>query len=454
MQFLFIWGSNVYWQCLPMSRWYDPLIPKALIPGVDVRVNSRHASLCVLCRGGRGLCGKAVCPIELKAKAYLRVKGFGPISTSLEGSSPPSVFVGRFGYPYVNAGPMVPPVFGETGVMDCPESWLAESVDSIVNYRYSLVRGSARLAIDSARRGGRLVEALQELSMGTSPAGAAIEFLKKPAGTVSFDDNSQPFGPSAPLKSFDISSVKVDHRIENAYYDTDLRAGEAVMGLYDSGLRVSQLQKAFSMGVFGVQKNRRLVPTRWSITAVDSIISGKLIGEVKGFETVDKYLVYARSHQYNTFAAVLMPQKWSFEWMEAWFPGTFWNLGGPQVAVEGDYEGYSGRKTYPGIGGCYFSTRLAVAEHLRSLRRQASALVVREIRPEFPLPLGVWFVRENVREMLRKPPAVFDDLGACLSHLKGRLRVPVQRWIGESTMLRDHLLQRRMDDYLRLKGAG
>ncbi|MEN3052131.1 MAG: hypothetical protein ABC596_10020, partial [Candidatus Methanosuratincola petrocarbonis] len=163
------------------------------------------------------------------------------------------------------------------------------------------------------------------------------------------------------------------------------------------------------------------------------------------------YQVYFWKHQHNTFAAILLPRAWSFEWMEAWFPGTFWNQEGTSAAVEGDYEGYGGRKTYPGIGGCYFSCRLGVAEHLKSIRRQATALVVREIMPEFPLPLGVWFVRENVRAMFRQPHAEFDDLPSALRHLGSMLRVPVSKWISRSAILRDSLLQRRIDEY---SGAG
>ncbi|MBC7077715.1 MAG: Nre family DNA repair protein [Candidatus Methanosuratincola petrocarbonis] len=437
-----------------MYGWIGEILPAEAAGSVSTRaleVRSRHAPLCILCRGGRRLCGKAVCPIELKARALISNSG-AVMRTELSGSSPPSVFVGRYGYPKVSIGPMVPPVYGDTSVMDVPESWLFESIPSIVNYRYSLVRGTARVEVDAARRGGRLVDSLQELSMGAAPADAEVTFAKPPAGRISIDDNSQPFGPSAPLKQFSISAVKVDHRIEKAFYDGDCLASEALYDLYNSGVEVSKLQRAFSMGVFGVQKNRRLVPTRWSITAVDSILSQRLIDEVKSYETIDKYQVYFWKHQHNTFAAILLPRAWSFEWMEAWFPGTFWNQEGISAAVEGDYEGYGGRKTYPGIGGCYFSCRLGVAEHLKSIRRQAAALVVREIMPEFPLPLGVWFVRENVRAMFRKPHNEFDDLPSALRHLGGLLRVPLGKWISKSTILRDSFLQRRMDEYFKAGG--
>ena len=43
---------------------------------------------------------------------------------------------------------------------------------------------------------------------------------------------SAPFGLVAPLKSFKTSSLSVDKRLENVYYDKDLRAAEAVIDLH------------------------------------------------------------------------------------------------------------------------------------------------------------------------------------------------------------------------------
>ncbi len=427
-----------------MKDRYAQIFPES----IKFRVVSQVASLCLLCRGGRRLCGRSVCPIDLKAKAL--VKNMNVIDKKeFVGSSPPSVFVGRFGYPKVFVGPMVPPMQGDTEIMDLPERWMGERVENIVNYRYSLIRGKALVPIESARTGGRLIESLQELAMSASATDTEVQFLKLPFGSITIDDNSQPFGPSAPLMHFKVSSVKVDHRMEKAYYDGDLRAVDAVMDLYAKGAPVSRIQRAFSMGIFGTRRNRRLVPTRWSITAVDSAISQRLIDEIKEYDTVDKYLVFTHSYMHNNFAAIFMPRKWSFEWMEAWFPGTFWNPSSSSFSVIGDYESYWGRTTYPEIGGCYFATRLAVAEFLRTIRRQATVVVIREIMPEFPLPLGVWFVRENVRSMLKTKPAVFERLRSALLHIKKFMVVPPMNWIEKSRILKDSILQRRIDEYLR-----
>ena len=59
-------------------------------------------------------------------------------SNEIQGSSPPSVFVGSYGYPKVGIGPMLPPIHGDTTLLDTPEKWLGKSLEEIVNYRLIL----------------------------------------------------------------------------------------------------------------------------------------------------------------------------------------------------------------------------------------------------------------------------------------------------------------------------
>jgi hypothetical protein len=44
------------------------------------------------------------------------------VGKEIEGSSPPSVFIGSWNYPDVYAGPMIAPMHGDTAIMDQPES--------------------------------------------------------------------------------------------------------------------------------------------------------------------------------------------------------------------------------------------------------------------------------------------------------------------------------------------
>ena len=89
----------------------------------------RSTNRCIQCRGARMLCGKRRCPIM--ARIYSNVRTAPLIDTlSLAGSSPPSVFVGRVGYPKVDVGPMIPPRFGDTHLLDTPEEWVGQPIES------------------------------------------------------------------------------------------------------------------------------------------------------------------------------------------------------------------------------------------------------------------------------------------------------------------------------------
>ncbi|MDA4111567.1 MAG: hypothetical protein OK439_03450, partial [Thaumarchaeota archaeon] len=271
--------------------WYTP---KSLMGRPDARariiIERPTAEMCLACRGAKLLCGKPKCPILTKAEGFARHAGALLNSEVIEGSSPPGVFVGRFGYPKVFIGPMVPAIHGETEFLDTPEMWKGKTIEEIVDYRYSLIRGCTRASIFEAQSGSRLVEHLQEIAMSTKPADSQLLLLKKPVNRISFNENSQPFGPSAPMKEFkSAGNISVDHRIEKAYYDGDLKASDAIFRLYKNGVLFSKLEKSFSVGVFGERKRRKLVPTRWSITAVDSNLSLRLIDEIKDYETIDEF---------------------------------------------------------------------------------------------------------------------------------------------------------------------
>jgi hypothetical protein len=406
------------------------------------------AEMCLACRGAKLLCGKPKCPILTKADGFARHAEALMSSDVIEGSSPPGVFVGRFGYPNVFIGPMVPAIHGETEYLDTPEMWKGKSIEEIVDYRYSLIRGCTKASVFEAQSGSRLVENLQEIAMSTKPADSELQLLKKPVNRISFSENSQPFGPSAPMKQFKSSgNISVDRRIEKAYYDKDLKASDAVFKLYREGVLFSKLEKSFSMGVFGERKKRKLVPTRWSITAVDSNLSLRLIDEIKDYETIDEFRVFVYTNLDNIYVGILTPEKWSYEWIEAWHSGTAWNKFGSKPEMIGDFEGYYGRKTYAKPGGCYYSTRLAISEYFSRERRQGGAIMLREIHPGYILPVGVWNVRESIRTLLLGSFRSFETLSEALEFSCTNFLIQKSFWIENSELLKRCFQQRKITDY-------
>jgi hypothetical protein len=365
----------------------------------------------------------------------------------ISGTSPPSVFIGRIGYPQVYVGPLVPPINENTSLYDLPELWFGRSIDEIVGFRSLLVRGKHRVHVRKFTQAGKIMDQTRELALAEDSVDVELNLTKKPRRAIFLDDSVQPFGPSAPMRDLHVGNTRFDNRMEKAHYDTDLLAKEAVLELYGHGVMVTKIQKAFSVGAFGIEKNRRLVPTRWSITAVDDIISKRLAEKVKTFPEINEYRVYESQYLDNIFEVLMIPSAWSYESMEAWYPGTVWNPHGREKVIFSDWEGNNGRKTYAEIGGCYYSARLAVCEELAKERRQATVIVLREARPGYIMPVGVWQVRENVRNAMRQKPHLFNTLNESLKFISTRFEIPLRRWIIQSELLKNLLFQKKITDF-------
>ena len=176
------------------------------------------------------------------------------VGKDLEGSTPPSVFIGRWNYPKVYAGPMMTTIKGDSSMFDSPESWLDDNKtqDEIINYRLNLVRGKQLLRINDLDN--PLVDKLTDISLAKTSTDSEAKFGKTPRGRMLSED-SEPHGPSAVLEEFNIDAVKWDRKLEKSYYDTDLRARDAVMYLHNKDIPFSNMQKAFSVGAFGLKIN-------------------------------------------------------------------------------------------------------------------------------------------------------------------------------------------------------
>ncbi len=345
---------------------------------------------------------------------------------------------------------MVPPLHGDTTILDKPEMWLGKSIEDIVNYRLSLVRAVSDIDIHTTS--GKYIESLQEIAMTDKSAESEVTFEKRPIINIEqekdlgLDTESAPFGPVAPLKDFKTSSLSVDQRLEDAYYDKDLHAAEAIVDLYLKGVEVSRIPRALSMGMLGLQKKRRLVPTRWSISATDDIVSASLIRSIDSYTTIDFFEVHKYSHLGNYYSIILIPDDtWNFEMQEGWFD----NNGNLGVGV--DFEDAKGLDHYPTIAGAYFAARLGISEHLLQRRRKAAALVLREIHSDYVMPVGVWQIREGIREALRKEKRQFESFKKALYFACMNLSVSKKEWIKNSKLYRNMREQMRITDFFSSK---
>ncbi len=377
--------------------------------------------------------GKEAYLKKLTASMYIPSHEMG---MEIDGSSPPSVFVGSWNYPQVFAGPMIAPLHGDTMIMDQPESWLPEkkTQEEIIRYRLNLVRGKQKVKVTNLN--DRFIGKLRDIALSSRSLESQAEFQQAPRG-VTFSPDHAPFGPSASLQRLDIEDSRWEQHLEKAYYDDDLRAAEAVARLHERGLPFSSIEKAFSLGCFGTGKRRRLVPTRWAITACDSALARRLLQNVRAYEPIDCCQVREFSSLNNYYAVLLLPTAWQYEWMEA-----FLHILGREELIFSDYENNGGKKGYSRVGGCYYSCKMAVLDALAREKKQAGAIVLREAYPGY-VPLGVFNVRENVRNAMRQPGQEFESMKTALQYISARLELPIKRFIEQSDLLQEQMRSRQ-----------
>ncbi len=392
--------------------------------------------LCVKCKG-RLWCGLPKCPILEAAKDYIpRIKVSGD---SIFGLSPPSIFVGRYGYPHVYAGPLISEndegtVFSQTSAL------YGKDLEYIMGIASTLLRTSKRVNVKKV--GGRLVEKTQEIAMSLKPLDTEIK-VEKTIGIPEVDEYFHPTGPRIIPRRIDVvDNPDIPRKVDSLVEDR-VKANIAIEELYKYGLSVDYIQRLLSSGTLGYDK--KLVPTRWSITAVDDAISKRLIKDIKHMESVDKVEYYRNSFMGNDFHIFLIPGSWEYEMIETWMRGSIYAT---QTYIGEDYEPYEGRKTYASnITGAYYAARLAVAEHLSRRKRQAKVIVYREITPEYRLPLGVWVIRESVRHAFKNRAEIYEDIEAALRTSERLTKNPT--WIKRSRILYNLKHQKTIDDFLK-----
>ena len=393
--------------------------------------------------GHRALCGIRPCPLLMRAKAQARIDD-ALVGTDLSGASPPSVFIGESGYPKVLAGPLIPPVrIDEAEIMERPDLWLNRTLDEILSLRFSLVRTKKHIAVTEASDPSRDLAETQTLALSDSALNSEATLLKRPQFTTVFSGRTLPIGPSAPLETFRLEDdPKVPKVVDRVTSDTDLKAVGGVMDLFNEGIRQEHITRLLSVGTLGQRKRRRLVPTKWSITATDDIIGRRLHREVLRYEWVNEFRVSIDHALGNTVALLFMPNAWQFEAMESW-------LGGLNPPIITDYEWSRGRKDYArDVAGAYYATKLPALEYLVENRRQAGVIVFMEIDPQQWVPLGVWRFREIAKRALATNIKNFASLEEAMNEIGLHLRVPIQRWLETSKVYAEYRTQTKLTDFM------
>ena len=360
--------------------------------------------------------------IKKIAEIGFKYKNLDRIS-ELDTNSPPSVFVGsKLKYPLVNVGILSPLEKDENvWVYDDAKYWAKHNfgIKDVINLRDNLLNSRFQLRVtDSRSDNNKFVQVAQELALASKPVDVEIELKRKISPGLKKDRVLLPQGMAAPLKKAKITNnVKIDRKLDRVIND-EIKSSEGIEYLYKNKFNEYTLSKILSVGVLGLKKDKRFVPTKWSITATDDIRGKKLFEKIKDYKWIENYEMFFGEFLGNAYLIMFFPNIWSYELFELYLPGSSWNPSN-EIKAATDFEGYGGRKNYASntVGG-YYASRLPVLEYLEKIKRQASVLAIRIEFPSYWAALGVWVVRESVRKALDHRKLEFNEMNEMLNSSK------------------------------------
>ncbi|MBL7059140.1 hypothetical protein ISS08_01685 [Candidatus Pacearchaeota archaeon] len=340
----------------------------------------------------------------------------------IDSNSPPSVFVGsKLKYPSVNVGILSPiEKEKEAWVYDDEAYWAQNDfqIKDVIKLRDSLLNSRFQAKVSDSRTNKKFVEIAKEIAISSKPVDIELELNKNLNIGRKKDKVVVPHGMKAGLKKAKITSnVKVHQKLDHAMND-EIKAEQGILSLYKNKFSEYTLNKILSVGVLGLKKNKKLVPTRWSITATDDIIGKNLIKQIKNYKWIEDHELYFGQFMGNCYLILLIPGVWSYELFELYFPGSSWNPSS-EIKASTDHELYSGRKSYASqtVGG-YYAARLPILEHLNKIKKQATVVTVRIETPSYWAALGVWVVRESVRKAFKNKNLKFKSLDELIESAK------------------------------------
>jgi hypothetical protein len=384
------------------------------------------------------------------AETRFKFKDISNIS-KLDSNSPPSVFIGSgLRYPMVNVGILSPLDRDENAwLYDSPGFWSENNfqISDVLNLRENLLNSRFQSSAKGSVADRRFVQIAQDIAVASRPVDLEIELKNRLNFERQKDRVVTPHGIKGNLKKARITSnVRIHRKVEKVMND-DLKASEAINYLYKKNFSEYTLSKILSIGVLGLKTAKKLVPTRWSITATDDLIGKQLLESVRQHRVIENHELFFGEFMGNQYLILLFPEVFSFELFELYMPGSAWNFSQGMKAAT-DFEDYFGRKEYAGnTSGGYYATRLPILQYLNGIKRQASALAIRIETPGYWAGLGVWVVRESVRKSLGRRmefPTKEELLSASRQVGKIKFNFDPSGILGRSKILNDVLTQKKL----------
>jgi hypothetical protein len=370
---------------------------------------------------------------------------------SLYGSSAPEIFVGRSNYPDVSTG-LLSPMDREADASSFATSgeWYQQGlgIDDVLQRRTGLLNSTRSSQVNVEDVWDGFVGVQREVAIADHPVDVEVGLDDTPDIDLSLDDIATPTGPRARATDATLAeNPYVPKPVEKTLEDDDWQAEGAMTYLYRRGFDVYEINTILSAGALGRGRNRRLVPTRWSITAVDDTVGQYLRGQIRNASSVDQVQVWYNEYIGNDYWVILAPGNWEFELVELKAPGSIWNPDpGGDYYLAADNESFEGRTGYVDeTAGAYHASRLAVLEHLADVDQQATCLVIRHASDAYWAPVGVWQVREGVRHAFKNEPATAETFHGAIQQLSGQLPVSIADLRRKSELVAG--IQSRLTDF-------
>ena len=367
--------------------------------------------LCAFCKGVRKLCGASVCPILVKKSLKLKPP---PISKKELDACSEWLLVGEYGYPKVRYGPLtaMSPYPWE------PEEWARKRLDfaNILRFRMMTVYPFQRKHI---YKPPDVYDPLGETVASIKPIDVELYLKKPPKMRLRLDASIPPVGGSAPLKKIELEeNPKIPKKVESILSDR-IKATKAVELLYRWGASIYYIEKIFSGGFLGIEERRRVVPTRWGITAVDSILGNAFLRDIKYSPSIENVELYHWEYLGNIYYIVLIPSDyWAMETLELWLPNSVWVKGSGKPVIFPNYEDYTGKPAK--MDGGHFAIKISVLDYLKKVNRKVAVLAIRIITPRYIAPVGSWQIRESVKLALERGPIAKGELDEILDIIESR----------------------------------
>lgn len=367
------------------------------------------------------------------------------------GSTPPEIFVGRMNYPNVFSGILSPDFKGDTSVMASPEEWVKNnlSIEQVLTHRGQMIYGRQLTNIKLQKS---LSSVTQDLALSSRPVSTEFFLKKLPIQQYTSSKILSIMANPAPIDKVLLEENPfVERKVDYLVSDYDVKATTAMKELYRSNIKISHMQKLLSVGLLGVKTQRKLVPTRWSITAVDDMISKDIMKNIKTYKEIDEIFLFSDNYNGNHYNILLLPGEFKFEVIEAAVPHidnlSKENLSAHQIGFWKDFEGFFGRKSYAeSVTGAYYANRLAICEYLEKIKRQATILVLRETTEEYYAPLGVGILRELTRRAMQSPEKQ-ESISEALKIIDSKIKIPIKKFEEISWILSNYKKQKRLSEF-------